>query len=223
MRILILLLLLPSFTAHAQAPKWDSGYRSAYYLQKTSLHRLLPDSKKEIIFLGNSITDIGEWTEIWMNIRVKNRGISGDNTYGVLARLDEVLSSRPAKLFIMIGINDIAGNIPDSVIFSNYKKIIARIISESPGTRLVVQSILPTNDQFKNFQRHQGKDEQIRNINGLLQSYCSQLQIRFLNLYPEFLDAEGRLDKQYTNDGLHLTGPGYMKWKEILIREKLMK
>mgnify|MGYP000061554644 CR=1 FL=1 len=68
-------------------------------------------STDEIIFLGNSITDIGEWTEVWQDIHVKNRGISGDNTFGVLARLDEVVSSKPSKIFIMIGINDISKNI----------------------------------------------------------------------------------------------------------------
>ena len=87
---------------------YDSSYLTTYYGQKVSMFRLLPDTKGEIIFLGNSITDIGEWAEIWNNIHVKNRGISSDNTFGVLARLDEVLSSRPAKIFIMIGINDIS-------------------------------------------------------------------------------------------------------------------
>ena len=45
----------------------DTSYSSTYYQQKVTLFRLLPDEKNEIIFLGNSITDIGEWTEIWHN------------------------------------------------------------------------------------------------------------------------------------------------------------
>lgn len=201
----------------------DSSYLNTYYEQKVSMFRLLPDTKDEVIFLGNSITDIGEWAEIWNNIHVKNRGISSDNTFGVLARLDEVLSSKPAKLFIMIGINDIAKNIPDTVILKNYQKIINRVTKESPATRLFVQSILPVNKAFTDFKNHQNKDEHIVWVNDQLQTYCNEKGIRFVNLYPHFLDDNNQLSKQYTNDGLHLNGAGFLNWKSILKQEKLMK
>ncbi|MEY4892968.1 MAG: hypothetical protein RIQ34_1580 [Bacteroidota bacterium] len=129
-----------------QSQSWDSSYQTTYYDQKLTLFRLLPDTKGEIVFLGNSITDIGEWSEIWQNPTVKNRGISGDITFGVLARLDEVLSSKPKKLFVMIGVNDIARNIPGAVILSNYRRLIDRVQIESPRTQLIMQSVLPTND-----------------------------------------------------------------------------
>lgn len=212
--------ILLSVTALAQT--YDSSYRSTYYEQKATLHQLLPDTKGEIIFLGNSITDIGEWAEIWQNSKVKNRGISGDITFGVLARLDEILSSRPTKLFIMIGVNDIARNIPDAVILANYRRIIDRVQAASPKTQLIMQSVLPTNDEFKPFKNHYGKDDRIRAVNNGLQALCADTGVVFVNLYPRFLDASGKLDKQYTNDGLHLTGAGYMLWKKILIEQKLM-
>ncbi|MEO7309103.1 MAG: GDSL-type esterase/lipase family protein [Chitinophagaceae bacterium] len=210
------------FIASAQLSV-DTTYNSTYYVQKTTLFRLLPDTKHEIIFLGNSITDIGEWAEIWNNHHVKNRGISGDNTFGVLARLDEVVSSKPTKIFIMIGINDIARDTPDSIILANYKKIIERIRNESPKTIIIVQSILPTNNEFTDFKNHQNKDTHIQWFNGQLMAYCKAAKIRFINLYPSFLDNNNKLSRSFTNDGLHLNGDGYMKWKEILIQEKLMK
>jgi lysophospholipase L1-like esterase len=212
--------ILLSVTALAQT--YDSSYRSTYYEQKATLHQLLPDTKGEIIFLGNSITDIGEWSEIWQNSKVKNRGISGDITFGVLARLDEILSSRPAKLFVMIGVNDIARNIPDAVILANYRRMIDRVQAASPKTQLIMQSVLPTNDEFKPFKNHYGKDDRIRAVNNGLQALCADTGVIFVNLYPRFLDASGKLDKQYTNDGLHLTGAGYLLWKKILIEQKLM-
>ena len=210
------------WTVFAQKPV-DTSYSTTYYQQKVILFRLLPDEKNEIIFLGNSITDIGEWTEIWHNIKVKNRGISGDNTFGVLARLDEVLSSKPAKIFIMIGINDISKETPDSIIIDNYKKIIARVKTESPKTKLYVQSILPTNNEFNDFKRHQDKDEHIQFVNKKLQEICVAEKIFYVDLYNSFLNEQGKLDKKYTNDGLHINGYGYMKWKEILVGLGYMK
>ena len=205
-----------------QAQNLDSSYQTTYYNQKLTLFRLLPDTKGEIVFLGNSITDIGEWSEIWQNPKVKNRGISGDITFGVLARLDEVLSSKPKKLFVMIGVNDIARNIPDAMILSNYRRLIDRVQIESPRTQLIMQSVLPTNDEFKPFKNHYGKDDRIRAVNAGMQALCADLGVAFVDLYPRFLDASGKLDKQYTNDGLHLNGAGYMLWKKILIEQKWM-
>lgn len=207
-------------TAGAQG--WDSAYRSTYYEQKLTLFRSLPDSPNEIVFLGNSITDGGEWAEIWQNTAVKNRGISGDITFGVLARLDEVLSASPQKIFVLIGVNDIARNIPDSVILQNYKRLIQQVQRESPRTQLIMQSILPTNNAFKPFKNHYGKDDHIRAVNAGLLDLCKQYGITYVDLYSRFLDASGKLDVQYTNDGLHLTGPGYLLWKKILIEQKLM-
>jgi lysophospholipase L1-like esterase len=206
----------------AQAPV-DTSYKTTYYEQKVTLFRLLPNTKGEIIFLGNSITDIGEWAEIWQNKKVRNRGISGDNTFGVLARLDEITSAKPAKVFIMIGINDIAKETPDSVVIANYKKIINRIQTESPKTKIIVQSILPTNNDFIEFKRHQNKTDHIVFINTSLENYCKQIGLVYVDLYKAFLDANSKLDKKYTNDGLHINGYGYMRWKEILVEMGLMK
>ncbi|MCY7291247.1 MAG: GDSL-type esterase/lipase family protein [Ferruginibacter sp.] len=201
----------------------DTTYFTTYYDQKVSLFKLLPNTKKEIIFLGDSITDIGEWGEIWKNKAVKNRGISSDNTFGVLARLPEITEGKPAKIFIMIGINDIAKNTPDNIIVSNYKKIINNIQTATPTTKIIVQSILPTNNTFTAFKNHQNKTQHILFINAALQKYCAENKIVYVDLYNGFIDSENKLDKKYTNDGLHVNGYGYMKWEEILMERNLMK
>jgi len=194
----------------------DSTYRTYFYEQRQSMFELLPDTEGEIIMLGNSITNGGAWEELFRNSRVKNRGISGDNTFGVLARLDEVLSSKPAKIFILIGINDIAINNPPDVILDNYRKIIQRIIKDAPGTSIYVQSLFPTNNDFTRFAGHQNKDDQIRAVNAGIAQLAIEYGLTFIDLYSQFQNAEGKLDTLYTNDGLHLLGAGYIKWTEIL-------
>jgi lysophospholipase L1-like esterase len=217
--ILIIVLLVLAFSGNAQT---DSSYKTSYYEQKVTMFRLLPDTKNEIIFLGNSITDIAEWAEIWQNKNVKNRGISTDNTFGVLARLDEVLSSKPDKIFLMIGINDIARGTPDGIIIRNHKRIYDRVKQHSPKTKLFVQSILPTNNTFKEFVRYQNKEEHIRNVNTALKQICQQRNLIFIDLYSRFTDNEGRLSKEFTNDGVHINGYGYMLWKKILQEKKYL-
>ena len=210
---LSLILLLVSSCLAAQV---DSTYNTYFYEQRQSMFELLPDTEGEIIMLGNSITNGGAWEELFQDYRVKNRGISGDNTFGVLARMDEVLSSKPAKVFILIGINDIARDTPPEVILANYRRIIQRILSDSPSTSIYVQSLFPTNNSFDRFSGHQNKDDKIRAVNAGIASLAIEYGLTFIDLYPLFLDAEGKLDARYTNDGLHLIGPGYVKWAEIL-------
>ncbi len=197
----------------------NQGYENSYYQQKVSLFQLLPQSTEDIIFLGNSITDIGEWTELWQNLDIKNRGISSDITAGVLARLDHIIQGQPSKLFIMIGINDIARNIPAEIITYNYKEILQAVVKGSPSTKVYVQSILPTNNEFTEYKNHQNKLDQISTINSELRQICMQLSanLTYIDLNPLFSDKEGKLKKEYTNDGLHLNGAGYLLWKKLLV------
>lgn len=193
-----------------------NNYESTYYGQKRSIHEMIPTGVGETIFLGNSITDIGEWSDFFQTIKVKNRGISGDITLGVLARLDKILSAKPAKIFLMIGINDIANNIPDSIILQNYRMIVEKIQVQSAGTRLFIQSILPTNSIFPHFARHQNKTEHILFINNKLNELCIEKKLTYIDVFSTLADDNNNLKPIYTNDGLHLMAEGYKQWIEVL-------
>jgi lysophospholipase L1-like esterase len=83
--------------------------------------------------------------------------------------------------------------------------------------------MLPTKNEFTAFQRHQNNDNQIRFVNAEFERFCKEGIINFIDLYIGFLDKAGKVDKQYTNDGLPINGPGYMKWKNLLIEKECMK
>jgi lysophospholipase L1-like esterase len=194
---------------------WDSSYRPGNYHSRVENFRSYPDSREDIVFLGNSITHYAEWQELLKLPQARNRGISGDISFGVLERLDEISAGFPQKVFILIGINDIARNIPDSVILCNYRRIINRLRSESPGTRIYFQSLLPVNDSFP-ARNHFGKDEHIAAVNTGLASICREMQVEFIDIHSAFLDANKKLDRKFTYDGLHLNAAGYVHWAEIL-------
>jgi lysophospholipase L1-like esterase len=74
-----------------------------------------------------------------------NAGMGGNTTDNIIFRLSAVTVSKPQKIFLMIGINDFARNRSVSYILTNYKTILNRIRSESPGTAVYVESVLPVN------------------------------------------------------------------------------
>lgn len=191
-------------------------FHNYYYDQRRSFFEAMPTGKNEIIMLGNSITNCANWEELFPDKRIKNRGISGDITLGVLDRMDEIVKRKPKKIFILIGINDISLGIDKSVILTNYQGIISKIKKNSPKTTVYIQSIMPTNDEFDTFIKYQGKMDIIRAVNSELEKLAKENKVVFLNIYPEFLDDKGKMSKKYTNDGLHLLGEGYLHWAKLL-------
>lgn len=210
--ILLFFLLSNLFFAKAQ----DSSKFSTYYHQRLSHFITLPQTSNDIIFLGNSITDGAEWSELFHDLRFKNRGISGDITDGVLYRLNEVINRKPAKIFLLIGINDLAQNKQPDSIAKNIFLIAKRIQTNSPSTKLYIQSILPVNDVFEKFQSHTNKAEQINYINHVLKDSAALYHYTFIDLHSSFCDASGKLNEKYTNDGLHLKGEGYILWQQLI-------
>jgi lysophospholipase L1-like esterase len=213
--ILPVITLYACFGAGAQTLKWDSTFRPANYLVKAEQFSSYPNAPGDIIFLGNSITAGTDWNELLGVAIAKNRGISGDITFGVLERLKEVTEGKPAKVFILIGINDISRNVPDSFILDNYKKIIRQIRAQSPATKIFFQTILPVNNTFPDKNQF-NKDEHILYINNELKKLAATEKITVVDIYPHFLDADKRLEKSLTMDGLHLNAAGYNRWATLL-------
>ena len=202
--------------AQQSAATANPEYRPGAYAVKSAQFRSYPNSRKDIVFLGNSITAGTDWAELLGNPHCRNRGISGDITYGILARLDEVTEGQPAKVFLLIGINDIQHNTPDSIIISNYRKIVQTIKAASPRTKVHVQTLLPTNNTFTQFKNHYNKDEHIAAVNEGIRKIAAEEKVTCIELNKAFQDAEGKLDKKLTMDGLHLNAEGYKLWAGIL-------
>lgn len=209
---LLFSLLLSSSASFSQENKFGT-----YYNQRLSLFEKMPDTKGEIIFLGNSITDGGEWCELLENSKAKNRGISGDTTDGVLFRLNEVTRSKPAKVFLLIGVNDLSRGISKDTVYLKICHIAQKIRKDSPKTQIYIQSILPVNESFGLFKNHTNKTADVIWVNAQLKAWCEKEQVQYVDLYSRFKSPDSELlNPQLTNDGLHLKGDGYLLWLDII-------
>lgn len=211
-----ILLALPFYSIAQHQTAIDSSYANGHYLQRLEFFRKMPNQKKEIVFLGNSITEAGKWQELVALKHVINRGISGDVTYGVLARMDEVLAAKPAKIFLLIGINDLKRGTPQEAILNNYRKIIRRVKEESPRTKLYIQSVLPVNKWMLPATYAKLSNEAILEINRQLKVICDQEQLHYVNLHEVVAGADGSLKKELSIDGLHLRSAAYILWANYL-------
>ena len=229
-RFALLICMLLPIISHAQTTITNqrlsdtTGFVPEYYPQRMAIFEKEPIVPGRIIFLGNSITQIGDWKKLLNDSTVINRGIAGDITFGVLKRLDDVTRRQPSKLFLLIGINDIGKDIPDAVIADNIRKIIVHVQAESPSTKIYVQSILPVNPDVQNFPQHYDKQEHILTTNKLIKKVAENTNCTYVNIHDLFTDKEGKLDAKYTGDGLHLNpaGDGYEKWIAYLRKQRYL-
>ena len=150
------------------------------------------------------------------NENVINRGISGDITLGVIKHLDDIIIRKPAKLFILIGINDIGNDIPGEVIADNCRKIVKQIQGKVFSNQIYIQSILPVNPDVPRFHQHYYKEYHVIRTKLLLQEVAKELNCHFINLFPVFTDKQQRLRKELSIDGLHQNDEGYAVWIKYL-------
>ena len=149
-----------------------------------------------------------------------NQGISGEVSNGLLQRLDFFDRTKPEKIFIMVGINDLIRGLDDQEILANYQQIISYLRRKHPQTEIVVQSILPHGEEGITWE---GKEKllaipnpRIRNLNQELNNLATEKGVKYLNLHPLFTDKQGNLRSDFTTDGLHLSPPGYLVWRTAL-------
>ncbi|WGU70022.1 GDSL-type esterase/lipase family protein [Capnocytophaga canimorsus] len=131
--------------------------------------------------------------------------------------MDNIVNGKPRKIFLLIGVNDIARKIPTATTSQNIEKIVMKIQQVSPKTKIYLQSVLPVNADFKMFENHQ-QPEKIHELNAEIQQICQKYKVTYVDLYSHFiLPNTDKLKPEYTNDGLHLMAEGYLLWKKIII------
>lgn len=195
----------------------DTSFANSYFLKREAYFEALPTKKKAIVFLGNSITEVGEWSELFVDENVINRGISGDVTYGVINRLPFILSQKPKKIFLAIGVNDIKRGASIEEVSRNYESIIRMITQTSPKTKLYVESILPVNEGMLADIYAKITNNRINKANQKLRELASKYGCVYVDLHQSELQGnDGQLKKELSTDGLHLQPMAYIIWANYL-------
>ena len=91
MKYLLIFLLFP-LAVQAQSVTNQRVYDTIPFIPEHTPQRIAQFAKEpivagRIIFLGNSITEMGNWKKVLNDTTVINRGIGGDITYGVLKKV----------------------------------------------------------------------------------------------------------------------------------------
>jgi lysophospholipase L1-like esterase len=185
----------------ARKMTWNEVRRGLFALSKVDT--------APIVMLGDSHTEGAPWRELTGCPHLVNRGIGGDTTAKLLARLDDILKLKPRAVFLMIGVNDISLAVPKDTTVGNFKAILDRLA----GTHVVAAYVLPVTASY-------GKrriNDAISDLNGTIGGFVTgRPDTTVLDLRPLLRGSDGYLREEYSYDGLHLSPKAYGVWRDAI-------
>ncbi len=173
--------------------------------------------KGQTVFAGDSITEIYNLTDFYAEyskktgLAVYNRGISGDTSNRLLERLqDNVLSIEPKNIVYLIGTNDLGTGLTVDFVENNIKQILEQTKSKCPNAKIIMEGVYPV----KNAGRRHNKD--ILELNRRIKNLCTD-GIIYVDLTDILKDKNGKLNDEFSYDGLHLNAQGFNEVTKVIL------
>ncbi|MGN0797693.1 MAG: GDSL-type esterase/lipase family protein [Christensenellales bacterium] len=217
--LLVIILLMASISIFAIAYNiYGNAMFSKDYIKdaKAKRYAYLNQSAEvgQIVFLGDSITEMYDLGYYFPQADIYNRGISGDTTDRMLVRLESnVLNIKPRAIFLLGGCNDLRkGSSPEDIAV-NLSKILHVVREELPDTKIFMQTVYPVNRSVK----LAGKDligeyltdDNVILLNEYIKHLCTIYQVELIDTYSHLVGDNKQLQDKYTFDGLHMTSESY--------------
>jgi len=166
-----------------------------------------------VVFLGDSITDGWRLNEYFPSKDYVNRGISGQITSQMLARMKpDVMDLKPQAVLILAGTNDIARGTPLQTIQNNLTAICD--LADHAKIKVILATVLPihdynagTNPSFAMSKTR--PPATINNLNNWMRTFADNRKYTYLNYFDSVRDGAGFLQKDLADDGLHPNAKGY--------------
>jgi len=161
---------------------------------------------RNLVFVGDSLTEWFDWQRRFPQYRVINLGISGEPVEGLLNRRELIRASinDPDFIFLMTGINNLAMEQHD--IMLPYREIVRNLTTWYKAAVIVVQSILPVDLPWIS-------NAIIKNANSQLEQIARDYNADYLDIYRLFVDSDENPFHGYlSDDGVHLASKGYEVW-----------
>ena len=156
-------------------------------------------SQQKIIFTGASTVARGDWSS-YFGISIDNKAVGGIESTELKNNIEGQVASKPNKIFILIGTNNILNRHEDRLV-DDIAAIINKLRTASPATMIYIMSMLPVRDTFY--------CTLIERYNDQIESLCNSKNVKFISVYNLFKTSNGINETYYQADGLHLTPAGY--------------
>ena len=205
--VLYFAVIRPQRSAQEARTQQVQQYRDGKMEQYRRENDQLDDYVVEVAFLGDSLTDGYDVANYYPQYITSNRGIGGDTTFDLEARLQtSVYDLKPQVLVMLIGANNV------DTMFENYESILMGLQKNLPDTKVVLLSLTAMGGD------HWGpKNKQAAYNNVSIKLLAEKYGFTFVDLFSPLYDVSiGEVYAGYTTDGGHFTHQGYTVITSIL-------
>lgn len=174
----------------------------------------LGDSRTEGFKLYSGLTTGTFFYSTGANVESVVTRATWKTSNGKVSLLDAMSGTSPAKVYVMLGVNEL-GWPRNEMFHQRYAKVIQRIRADHPDAEIVLQSILPVTaaQEAKGTYVNNGR---IREYNQIIETLATEENCHFLNVAEAVTDADGFLPEDLAFDGVHLNRAGCRLWLEYL-------
>ena len=206
--LLLNLLLVVAIVAGASFTGFfvKSNVLDPLYERQVSVFDTFPLQQGDVVFVGDTLVAGAPVGEMFPRSVVRNRGIIGDTSEGVLGRIDQILAPGPGAIVLMIGTFDVLAGVPRRATVERVGEILGHI--ENAGdVPVLLLSVLPRDLEAL---------PSVDRLNADYAELAAEHGVDFLDLAALLREEDGTLAGRFTNDGLHLNGPGYEVWRDAI-------
>lgn len=194
-------------------PRGDDWWKTRHQ----SMNDRVKKGNVDLIFIGDSITHGWEgagkatWDKYYGNRNAVNLGIGGDKTEHVLWRLDNgnIDGISPKLAVIMIGTNNASANTPEEIAEGD-TAIVKKLREKLPNTKILLLAIFPREEKPGELRA------KLTKVNAIIAKLDDGKMVRFMDIGPKFLEADGVLPKSIMPDALHPNEKGYDIWAQAI-------
>ena len=198
--LFLFLKVIPEKKEREEMARMVEEYRQNKFAIYTEENEKYGDYEIDVAFIGDSLTDGYDVAKYYPEYKVSNRGIGGDTTHTLLARLDvSIYQLKPKVIVMLIGANNF------KTMFEDYEDLIIGIKTNLPKTKLVICSLTSMGGE------HWGKNNQLAAFNNVkIKALADKYGCPYVDLFTPLLNMEtNEIHSHYTTDGGHLTAEGY--------------
>lgn len=166
----------------------------------------------QILFLGDSLIKLGDWSLLLKDPTIPNLAVSGITINELVdsSIIEDIAKNK--TVFILVGINDFIKGERIEVIKRDLLLLMDKLKKRQVRANFI--ALLPSNHKVLN-----SRVQEIKEFNSYLKEISEMNKFKFINVNKALLDVDKvHIAPKNTYDGIHLTKEGYQAFASELLK-----
>lgn len=186
-----------------------TGMNTAVNDNKSTSPEIDEEFFNDALFIGDSITEGISAYGILDGANIL--AVKGLTISKAEKEIETIVKKHPAKIYILLGSNDLLYGMDSEKFSSDYMEFIQHIKDKLPDTKIYIQSIFPVSKNVEG-KKPLLSNSRIDEFNRDLRKKAEQQGVSFIDISYLLKDESGIMNKDFTSDGIHVKYKFYSIW-----------